>query len=675
MKNWFSSLSVKTKLLIVMFAFMGAFGTVGFIGYNGVQNIRKDLNHITNVNISNMEALSVIRAANTDMSLAAATLAGSHEPKEYVEKEKEIVLKSFKKYEDAAVEYEAIPFAEGEEAIWAVARTTYPKLKEVTLKIIDLSEKGTKESELERDKLYNNEYAKIRNELRASVTNVFKFQVEEKEKWVSKANKETAFAVNSILISTGVIFTLMITGFFFAIRSILFQVGLVSKFANDIKDGNMIAKIDIQSKDEIGKMVEAFNSTVVYMREAFAADHVNWTEIGEAKKREMEAQRKVEEALENAEKEKNAALEATKIASMEKQKAEEAMVEAAEEKRRAEEMAEKEKVAALELQGKVDQILRCVRAAEKGDISQTISVDGVDAIGQLAEGLRSFFDQFSNDLTNIDSIAKMLERQSEDLNRKNNSLNENAEVTFASSNKMKEKSDVVSSNINNLNHSTIEMKQAVTEISRQASESNRYSTDAVKFVGDVKTLGVRLEENSEDISKFINVITSIARQTNLLALNATIEAARAGEAGKGFAVVANEVKELARQSGIAADEITEKVGNIKNNSSEIMSSIIKVTELMDNINNSSKIVASATEEQFATTEQFLQLITHSVKEVEEVKTGAVSVNQSALSTSDIVKENSKISADLAGTSDRLNTMVKKFKLKSTSERPGFKIAA
>jgi methyl-accepting chemotaxis protein len=216
------------------------------------------------------------------------------------------------------------------------------------------------------------------------------------------------------------------------------------------------------------------------------------------------------------------------------------------------------------------------------------------------------------------------------------------------------------------------MKQAVTEISRQASESNRYSSDAVKYVSDVRELGVKLEENSEDIAKFLNVIVTIARQTNLLALNATIEAARAGEAGKGFAVVANEVKELARQTGVASEEITQKVGNIKGNSSEIMTSILKVTTLMENINNSSKVVASATEEQFATTEQFLQLITHSVKEVEEVSAGSQSVNQSAMSTSEIVKENTKISKDLNSTSEKLNSVVKKFKLKTTSNVREFK---
>jgi methyl-accepting chemotaxis protein len=217
------------------------------------------------------------------------------------------------------------------------------------------------------------------------------------------------------------------------------------------------------------------------------------------------------------------------------------------------------------------------------------------------------------------------------------------------------------------------MKQAVTEISRQASESNRYSTDAVNFVSDVKNVSEKLKENSEDIAKFLNVINSIARQTNLLALNATIEAARAGEAGRGFAVVANEVKDLARQSGNAADEITQKVDTLKAFSNEIMDRIVKVTELMDSINNSSKVVASATEEQFATTEQFVQLISHSVNEVEQVRNGSIEVNKSATSTNEIVKDNNAISSDLDLTGKKLTKLISKFQLSSTDKN--YKAAA
>jgi methyl-accepting chemotaxis protein len=438
----------------------------------------------------------------------------------------------------------------------------------------------------------------------------------------------------------------------------------VSDSIIQFQNGDFTSKVAIASSDEIGFMSQAFDKTMEQMRTIFNADIVDWTDICKQKEREVQAKIDVENALKSAEKEKAEALEAKKYADYEKSKAEEAMEMASAEKARTEELAKREKEQALELQSKVDMILSVVKAAEAGDLTVELNVHGTDAIGQLAYGLKSFLNQLSTDFRNIDEMAKALDAQSFTLQEKNNALDDNANMTFKKSKTMKEQTELVASNIQNLNHATVEMKQAVTEISRQANESNRYSSDAVKYVNDAKNLGNQLEVNSEDIGKFISVITTIARQTNLLALNATIEAARAGEAGKGFAVVANEVKELARQSASAAEEITIKVGTIKSNSGEILNSILKVSELMDHLNNSSKIVASATEEQFATTEQFLSLISHSVKEVENVKDGSDSVNQSAMGTTDIVKENTKISSELSGTSGKLNLVVKKFKLNS-----------
>jgi len=438
-------------------------------------------------------------------------------------------------------------------------------------------------------------------------------------------------------------------------------------------DGELEARVEIKSKDEIGDMSSAFDQTMEKMQNIFKASKVDWGEVSQQKEREEEAKRAVADALATAEMEKAEALSAKKLADDEKKKAEDAMLEAAHEKKKAEELAIKEKDRAIDLQNKVDVILDVVRSAEAGDLTRELSIDGSDAIGMLAQALSKFFIKLSDDLLLIDRIANELANQGEILSTKNGSLSDNADVTYAKSNSMRDKAEHVLSNIKNLNHSTLEMKQAVTEISRQANESNRYSSDAVSHVTEVRNLGVKLEENSEDIARFLSVISSIARQTNLLALNATIEAARAGEAGKGFAVVANEVKELARQSAEASDEITQKVGNIKLNSTDIMNSILKVTELMESINHSSKIVASATEEQFATTEQFLNLIGHSVKEVEDVSSETMSVNKSALSTNEIVKENSKISRDLNETSERLNLMVRKFKLKKSNHNGHFKM--
>ena len=529
------------------------------------------------------------------------------------------------------------------------------------------------------------------------------------------------------LVLTFILCTFIIYFLYKAINTINFQFNEIGRFAALLKEGDLTAKVNIHSQDEVGKLADAFNSTMAFIRDAFQLKKLNWSDIANQREREVLAQKQTKEALQMAEKEKKEALEATKIAELEKAKSIEAMKMASEEKRRAEELAvsaleakkfaeieksksekamvmaseekkraeelaisameaqksaeqsmfmaseEKKRAEVLafnekksteELRIKVDKILRVVRAAGDGDLTQSINIDGTDAIGQLAIGLDVFFDKLSRDFILIDQYAKELDKQSCDLNSKSEILGTNAKDTSDLSLSMSEQSQKVISNIRNLNSSTSEMKQAVSEISRQASETSRFSNNAVQYVSEAKEIGIKLEESSKDIAQFINSITAIARQTNLLALNATIEAARAGESGKGFAVVANEVKELAKQSALAANEITTKVLMIQANSKELTGSILKVNDLIGNINHASGVVASATEEQFATADQFVEIIGYSVKEADKIGAGSSKVNTSANYTIEIVKENISMSQELGNTSEKLNSMVKKFKLKN-----------
>jgi hypothetical protein len=107
------------------------------------------------------------------------------------------------------------------------------------------------------------------------------------------------------------------------------------------------------------------------------------------------------------------------------------------------------------------------------------------------------------------------------------------------------------------------MQASIREISKNANESARVAKNAVSVAHSTNETVKKLGESSQEIGNVIKVITSIAQQTNLLALNATIEAARAGEAGKGFAVVANEVKELAKQTAKATEDIGRKIDAIQ----------------------------------------------------------------------------------------------------------------
>jgi methyl-accepting chemotaxis protein len=166
-----------------------------------------------------------------------------------------------------------------------------------------------------------------------------------------------------------------------------------------------------------------------------------------------------------------------------------------------------------------------------------------------------------------------------------------------------------------------EMHASIAEISRSASEATRVASEAVQTVKRTNDTVSQLGESSAQIGKVIEVITSIAEQTNLLALNATIEAARAGEAGKGFAVVANEVKELAKGTADATEEISRRIAAIQSDTTGAVSAIEQISAVISQINDIQGTIASAVEEQTATT-------TEIARSIQEAAGGTASMNQS-----------------------------------------------
>ena len=127
----------------------------------------------------------------------------------------------------------------------------------------------------------------------------------------------------------------------------------------------------------------------------------------------------------------------------------------------------------------------------------------------------------------------------------------------------------------------------------------------------------KLGDSSIEIGQVIKVITSIAQQTNLLALNATIEAARAGEAGKGFAVVANEVKELAKQTAKATEDIGRRIGAIQDDTKSAVEAIGTISGIINQVNDISNTIATAVEEQSATTNEMSQNVVKRPKDREK----------------------------------------------------------
>ena len=200
-----------------------------------------------------------------------------------------------------------------------------------------------------------------------------------------------------------------------------------------------------------------------------------------------------------------------------------------------------------------------------------------------------------------------------------------------------ESSSEASATLENVANSTQELADATNEIAHNVADTARATNEAKEKAQYTNKVIKELGENSEKIGGIIQVINSIAEQTNLLALNATIEAARAGEAGKGFAVVANEVKELAKQTSEATDEITRMIQVIQKGTTEAVTSVQEITTSVSEVNDFANTIASAAEEQTATVSEINESVSQGANKVKTLEAQAHTLAEQAKDFSHIAR--------------------------------------
>ena len=271
-------------------------------------------------------------------------------------------------------------------------------------------------------------------------------------------------------------------------------------------------------------------------------------------------------------------------------------------------------------------------AEGEGDLTKRLDITSRDEIGEMGRWFNTFMDKLQGVIkevagntgtlneasANLTAIASELSQSADAMSGRSNGVATAAEEMSGSMTSVAAASEQAATNVNMVASATEEMTSTVSEIAQNSEKARVITESAVTQTNEASSQVGKLGRAAKEISKVTEVITEISEQINLLALNATIEAARAGEAGRGFAVVANEIKELAKQTSQATQEIKSRIDGIQGSTSATVNQIGQITTVINEVNEIVATIATAVEEQAATSQEIAGNISQASLGIQEV---------------------------------------------------------
>lgn len=303
-------------------------------------------------------------------------------------------------------------------------------------------------------------------------------------------------------------------------------------------------------------------------------------------------------------------------------------------------------------------------AGNSGQISQKMNYAG-EIINEIGASTGTLADSIDRAGGNVNMVATAVEEMSgtirnlasasEQTSTSVSQVGDLASHMSGSISTLSDSSRDVAFLVSNVATAVKEINISLNEINRNCERSIHITADASEKAADTNSIIAKLDNSSKQIEKIINVINDIADQTNMLALNAAIEAAGAGEAGKGFAVVANEVKELAKQTAEATDEIGQQIATMQLNMSDAVKAVGTITEVIDEINIITNTIAAAVTEQSASTGEILNAVVKSSERVNQItgEIGEIAANSQGAARS--IMEASKGIKEIARSATEIST--------------------
>jgi len=342
-----------------------------------------------------------------------------------------------------------------------------------------------------------------------------------------------------------------------------------------------------------------------------------------------------------------------------------------------------------------------VEAVAQGDLDLEMHAESQDEIGRLADGLRHMIEYLRqtarladlvaagdlrssieprsprdrlgtaigkmntalrDSLVTVQELSGDLATSSRSLRTTGQTLLDQASGVSVKAGDASQSSETVASNVRTVAASAEEMSASIQEIARSAEGSRLTATEALSIAQEASNRVDELSNASLEISRVTEVIVEIAEQTKLLALNATIEAARAGDAGKGFAVVAGEVKELAKSTADATEDIRKRIAQIQTSTRSTVADIVRMREVMGRIEGSVSSIAAAVEEQSVTTNEIVRNVADSSRLVQGITSSILEVASSSVAAERGAKDVLGSVDRVGSAADRLESLASRFKL-------------
>ncbi len=288
--------------------------------------------------------------------------------------------------------------------------------------------------------------------------------------------------------------------------------------------------------------------------------------------------------------------------------------------------------------------------AEQEEMKRRAEAERKAAMGKLAE---SFEASIGNVVQSVSSQAGQMKSSAQ-------ALSSTAEVAAKQTIAVAAASEQASANVQTVASATEELSASIGEISRQVAQSSKIAASAVSEADRADHMVQGLADAGQKIGAVVALITDIANQTNLLALNATIEAARAGESGKGFAVVAAEVKNLAKQTARATEEIGGQIAGVQSATKEAVQAIQTIGKTIGEINGIASTIAAAVEQQSAATREIARNVEQAATGTQEVTSNIGDVTQAANDTGTAASAVLNSARELAQQSESLKAVVANF---------------